>query len=49
MAVQLSTRAGLPSLLVSLGIGLLIGEGGLGLRFDDANLTMLLGTLWSSP
>lgn len=45
VAVKLSTRAGLPSLLVYLGIGLLIGEGGIGLRFDDAELTILLGTL----
>jgi cell volume regulation protein A len=42
-AVRLSTRSGLPSLLGYLGIGLLLGERGLGLRFDDAALTGVLG------
>lgn len=42
-AVRLSTRAGLPTLLLYLGIGLLIGESGLGLQFEDANLTQVLG------
>jgi potassium/hydrogen antiporter len=42
-AVRLSTRVGLPSLLVYLGIGMMIGEGGLGIRFDDAELTRALG------
>ncbi|HEX6151876.1 potassium/proton antiporter [Nocardioides sp.] len=44
-AVRLSTRAGLPSLLVYLAIGLALGEAGLGLRFEDADLTQVLGTL----
>nr|BFE75272.1 hypothetical protein GCM10020092_085730 [Actinoplanes digitatis] len=35
-AVRLSTRLGLPSLLVYLFIGMLIGEAGFGIRFDDA-------------
>src|SRR3954454_22068590 len=42
-AVRLSTRLGLPSLLVYLLIGMLIGEAGLGVRFDDAELTRTLG------
>jgi cell volume regulation protein A len=44
-AVRLSVRAGLPSLLLYLVIGLAIGEAGLGLSFDDANLAQLLGTI----
>lgn len=42
-AVRLTTRSGLPSLLLFLGLGLLIGEKGLGIRFDDAELTGVLG------
>lgn len=44
-AVRVSARAGLPSLLLYLMIGLAIGESGLGLEFEDVDLTMLLGTL----
>lgn len=44
-AVRISTRAGLPSLLLYLGIGLAIGESGLGIQFEDTELTVLLGTL----
>ena len=43
VAVRVSTGSGLPSLLLYLALGLLIGEGGLGLEFDDAELTALLG------
>lgn len=43
IAVRLSTRIGLPSLLLYLGIGVLIGEAGIGIRFDDAELTQALG------
>jgi len=43
LAVRVSVKLGLPSLLLYLGIGLLIGEGGLGLDFDDAALTQALG------
>jgi cell volume regulation protein A len=43
LAVRVSTRLGLPSLLVYLAIGLLIGESGLGLEFSDAPLTAALG------
>ncbi|RZU52966.1 potassium/proton antiporter (CPA1 family) [Krasilnikovia cinnamomea] len=42
-AVRLSTRVGLPSLLVYLLIGILLGEAGLGIRFNDAELTRTLG------
>ena len=42
-AVRISTRSGLPSLLIYLGIGVLIGEGGFGVQFDDAQLTQILG------
>ncbi|WP_205471133.1 potassium/proton antiporter [Nocardioides sp. SYSU D00038] len=44
-AVRLSSRAGLPSLLVYLAIGLVIGEAGLGLEFEDPDLTQVLGTV----
>jgi len=44
-AVRLAVRAGLPSLLVYLALGLLLGEAGLGLDFEDADLTQVLGTL----
>jgi cell volume regulation protein A len=42
-AVRLSLRSGLPSLLLYLGIGLLIGEAGGGIRFDNAQMTQVLG------
>lgn len=42
-AVRISVRSGLPSLLLFLGIGLVLGEGGLGIRFDSASLTQVLG------
>jgi cell volume regulation protein A len=42
-AVRLSVRSGLPSLLIYLAIGLAIGESGLGIRFDSAQLTQVLG------
>jgi potassium/hydrogen antiporter len=42
-AVRLSTRAGLPSLLVYLLIGIAVGESGLGIEFSDANLTRVMG------
>jgi cell volume regulation protein A len=42
-AVRLSTRLGLPSLLVYLALGVAIGESGFGIQFDDAELTRALG------
>ena len=41
--VRLSVRSGLPSLLLYLGIGVAIGEAGLGISFDNAELTQVLG------
>jgi cell volume regulation protein A len=43
-AVRVSSRTGLPSLLVYLAIGMVIGEAGFGVKFDDAALTQVLGT-----
>lgn len=42
-AVRVSARSGLPTMVLYLGIGLALGEGGLGIRFDDAGLTQVLG------
>jgi cell volume regulation protein A len=42
-AVRLSLHIGLPSLLAYLGLGLLIGESGFGIRFDNAELAQTLG------
>jgi cell volume regulation protein A len=43
LAVRVSVRLGLPSLLLYLGIGLLLGESVLGIQFSDAALTQSLG------
>jgi len=43
LAVRLSSRTGVPALLVYLGIGLLLGEAGLGIRFEDYDLTGEIG------
>jgi cell volume regulation protein A len=43
VAVRFSVRAGLPSLLVYLLLGMLIGESGLGIDFENATLTRILG------
>ncbi len=43
LAVRVSTRLGLPSLLLYLAIGLLIGESGLGFEFSDTPLAATLG------
>jgi cell volume regulation protein A len=43
-ATRLATGAGLPSLLLFLGVGVLVGEDGLGLHFDNAQLAQDLGT-----
>ncbi|MEN3356501.1 MAG: potassium/hydrogen antiporter [Mycobacteriales bacterium] len=42
-AVRVSTGVGLPSLLFYLALGLGLGESGLGIRFDNAALTQVLG------
>lgn len=44
VATRLATRVGLPSLLLFLGLGVLVGEDGIGLRFDDVALVRDLGT-----
>ncbi|MCL3817322.1 potassium/proton antiporter [Aeromicrobium wangtongii] len=43
LAVRLSVRAGLPSLLVYLALGLLLGSSGLGIEFADVELAHALG------
>ncbi len=43
VAVRLSTRTGLPSLLIYLGLGLALGTDGLGIEFSDVELTRTLG------
>jgi potassium/hydrogen antiporter len=43
LAVRLSVRAGLPSLLVYLLMGVALGESGLGINFEDAALAHALG------
>ena len=43
LAVRLSVTAGLPSLLVYLFLGLLLGSSGLGIEFADAELAHALG------
>ncbi|WP_372452271.1 potassium/proton antiporter [Saccharothrix obliqua] len=44
IAVRVSSKLGLPSLLLYLGIGVLLGEAVLGIQFEDADLTRSLGT-----
>lgn len=44
-AVRVSTGAGLPSLLLYLAIGVAVGEAGLGIPFEDAELAQVLGTV----
>src|SRR4051812_19391148 len=43
LAVRLSVRAGLPSLLVYLLMGVLLGESALGIRFENAEVAHALG------
>jgi cell volume regulation protein A len=43
LAVRLSVRAGLPSLLVYLLMGVAMGEAGLGIQFEDASVAHALG------
>ncbi|WP_340539249.1 potassium/proton antiporter [Nocardioides sp. GXZ039] len=43
LAVRLSSRAGLPSLLIYLLMGVALGESGLGIQFEDAELAHALG------
>ena len=43
LAVRISVRLGLPSLLLYLGIGVVLGEAGIGIQFENAELTESLG------
>lgn len=43
IAVRISHRIGLPSLLAYLGLGLLLGLPGIGIEFHDAELAQTLG------
>ena len=43
LAVRVSSRAGLPSLLIYLLMGVILGEAGLGIDFDDAQVAHALG------
>jgi potassium/hydrogen antiporter len=43
VAVRVAHRSGLPSLLLYLGLGLLLGEAGFGIRFDDPAIAETLG------
>jgi cell volume regulation protein A len=43
VAARIGARAGLPSLLLFLGLGMLLGESVLGVPFDDAELARALG------
>src|SRR5690242_12688365 len=45
VATRLGTRIGLPSLLLFLGVGVIVGEDGLGLHFDNYLLADHLGTV----
>ena len=42
-AARLGSRLGLPALLLFLAVGMALGESGLGIRFDDAQLAHDLG------
>jgi cell volume regulation protein A len=43
VAARVAHRIGLPGLLVFLGLGLALGEAGVGVRFDNAGLAEVLG------
>ena len=43
IAARIGALIGLPSLLLFLGLGLLMGESGIGIPFDNANLAQALG------
>jgi potassium/hydrogen antiporter len=45
VATRAASRAGLPSLLLFLAVGVVVGEDGLGLHFDDYLLAEHLGTV----
>lgn len=43
LAVRVSSKAGLPSLLMYLLMGVVLGEAGLGIQFENAELAHALG------
>jgi len=43
LAVRVSSRAGLPSLLIYLLMGVALGESGIGIQFEDAQVAHALG------
>ncbi|MBA8793912.1 cell volume regulation protein A [Friedmanniella endophytica] len=43
LAARVGSRFGLPALLLFLGLGMAMGDAGLGIRFDDASLARALG------
>ena len=43
LAVRVSVRLGFPSLVLYLAIGVLLGEAGIGIQFENASLTESLG------
>ena len=43
LAVRLAVGVGLPSLLLYLGMGVALGEAGLGIQFEDAEVAQALG------
>ena len=43
LAVRISSRAGLPSLLIYLLMGAVLGESGVGIEFENANVAQALG------
>ncbi|MVA74876.1 potassium/proton antiporter [Auraticoccus sp. F435] len=43
MAARLGSSLGLPALLLFLGLGMVLGEAGLGVQFDDPDLAHALG------
>jgi cell volume regulation protein A len=45
VATRAASRVGLPSLLLFLGVGVIVGEDGLGLQFDNYLLAEHLGTV----
>lgn len=45
IAVRISSRSGMPGMLLYLAIGLVIGEAGLGIRFDDTQLAYNLALI----
>ncbi|GAA3409165.1 potassium/proton antiporter [Streptosporangium vulgare] len=45
VAVRVAHRSGLPSLLIFLGFGLLVGEAGFGLQFENPQLAQEIGLI----